>query len=622
MDESKKDLMELLSQLNKVDFSYQMNKRVLAGKKIEEYIDFNTQSLQTMHGLMIGIVREFIEQNTNLKSRVIQLEEQIEVLKKQEESYQQFYDLSELRNKSNEEFQDWTRERFEGQDRRFTSNEEFQDWSRERFEGQDRRFTSNEEFQDWARERFEGQDRRFTSNEEFQDWSRERFEGQDRRFTSNEEFQDWARERFEGQDRRFTSNEEFQDWVRERFEGQDERFSGIEEREDWTRKRFESQDIRFEGIEERENWTRGRFNEAFDRLYRLDEITNYSIRTGKLQVPMIEENGYCLNQLMLNNRMFWMATEKNAQDDISVAAKEGRLSCGNVELLQLFNGKGTFLDLGANIGVFSLGFASQGWKGIAFEAGKHNYEVLQTSLEKNAFDVSLYNKAISDKTGMLYFYENGPWGQVVKSDEEVTSGIKMEALALDDFINEAKDFSDTIDLIKVDIEGSEVAAIRGMRQFLEAYSYPCMYVEVNVYTLSLQGESPFSLYDEMRALGYQAYDYEDGIIYEHTDEFPKEYCEDRLFIHVSQVEKFDIREKRCVGKDKNRENILKHLTELLNEQTNITGAALAHHSYVCSLLQHYPEFYQNEQITSLLKQIKEERKEDTYLMHSLAWLQN
>ena len=92
----------------------------------------------------------------------------------------------------------------------------------------------------WTRERFDGQDRRFESGEQFQDWARERFDGQDRRFESGEQFQDWARERFDGQDKRFESGEQFQDWARERCDGLEGRIQDIEHREEWTRKSFES----------------------------------------------------------------------------------------------------------------------------------------------------------------------------------------------------------------------------------------------------------------------------------------------------------------------------------------------------------------------------------------------
>ena len=81
---------------------------------------------------------------------------------------------------------------------------------------------------------------RINDIEEREAWTRERFDGQDKRFESGEQFQDWARERFDGQDKRFESGEQFQDWARERCDGLEGRIQDIEHREEWTRNSFES----------------------------------------------------------------------------------------------------------------------------------------------------------------------------------------------------------------------------------------------------------------------------------------------------------------------------------------------------------------------------------------------
>ena len=81
---------------------------------------------------------------------------------------------------------------------------------------------------------------RINDIEEREIWTRERFDGQDKRFESGEQFQDWARERFDGQDKRFESGEQFQDWARERCDGLEGRIQDIEHREEWTRNSFES----------------------------------------------------------------------------------------------------------------------------------------------------------------------------------------------------------------------------------------------------------------------------------------------------------------------------------------------------------------------------------------------
>ena len=94
-----------------------------------------------------------------------------------------------------------------------------------------------------------------------------------------------------------------------------------------------------------------------------------------------------------------------------------------------------FIDIGANVGAFSLFMASKGWRGYSFEASSHNADLLTRSIVLNEFDVSVFNRAVSDYSGHLYFQTNGsPWGVVVKAP---VPGVKYEEIpcvALDDMI--------------------------------------------------------------------------------------------------------------------------------------------------------------------------------------------
>ena len=233
MSVSGKDLMELLSELNRVEFSYKNGQTLFQGKKIDNYLNANIQTMQEMNSLIVLMFREVIEENTGLRSKIMSLEQQVSDLKKIKEDLQAFRELCEAQDRNGEEFQNWTRSRFEQQEERFAGIEEREAWTRERFEGQDKRFAGIEEREAWTRERFEGQDKRFAGIEEREAWTRERFEGQDKRFAGIEEREVWTRERFEGQDKRFAGIEEREVWTRERFEGHDKRFEAIEERENW-----------------------------------------------------------------------------------------------------------------------------------------------------------------------------------------------------------------------------------------------------------------------------------------------------------------------------------------------------------------------------------------------------
>lgn len=59
-----------------------------------------------------------------------------------------------------------------------------------------------------------------------------------------------------------------------------------------------------------------------------------------------------------------------------------------------------------------------------------------------------------------------------------------------------------IDFIKLDIEGSEVAALRGGGAFLKNYNFSPVFCEINKWTLYLQNETPLSLILEFEKLGY------------------------------------------------------------------------------------------------------------------------
>jgi hypothetical protein len=64
---------------------------------------------------------------------------------------------------------------------------------------------------------------------------------------------------------------------------------------------------------------------------------------------------------------------------------------------------------------------------------------------------------------------------------------------------------DTVDFIKLDIEGSEVAAIRGMTRLMGKIDPPLLFCESNGHMLNVFGESPTTLKAALEAVGYELY---------------------------------------------------------------------------------------------------------------------
>ena len=70
------------------------------------------------------------------------------------------------------EREEWTRKRFEDNERYHEANTEFQEWTRGRFEDNERYHEANTEFQEWTRGRFEDNEKYHEANTVFQEWSR------------------------------------------------------------------------------------------------------------------------------------------------------------------------------------------------------------------------------------------------------------------------------------------------------------------------------------------------------------------------------------------------------------------------------------------------------------------
>ena len=131
-------------------------------------------------------------------------------------------------------------------------------------------------------------------------------------------------------------------------------------------------------------------------------------------------------------------------------------------------------DIGANIGYFSLIFARKvGSEGqiFAFEPLPENIERLQENLMLNHREdnVTVVSSAVSDSTGTEEFlvhslHSMGKLAGVNGRNTKYQRSVIVKSLTIDGFIyDEGKPAPD---IVKMDIEGGEVKAIRGMTRLL------------------------------------------------------------------------------------------------------------------------------------------------------------
>jgi FkbM family methyltransferase len=208
---------------------------------------------------------------------------------------------------------------------------------------------------------------------------------------------------------------------------------------------------------------------------------------------------------------FSILVEADAEDPISRALASGHwpLSGALIELLEASAPRGgRVLDLGTHLGAFTLGAAALGYEVLAVEASPRNAALLQASIERNGFrGARLAHAAVSDRPGHLEFFQHGPYGHVAQPGSGLTT-ISVPALAIDDLLDEHG--WDGVDFIKMDIEGSEVAGLKGMARRLGRPEAPALFVESNGHTLAMFGQTPASLKATLEGFGYRNYLAESG----------------------------------------------------------------------------------------------------------------
>lgn len=154
-----------------------------------------------------------------------------------------------------------------------------------------------------------------------------------------------------------------------------------------------------------------------------------------------------------------------------------------------------FIDIGANLGVFSLTVAKSGRKVLAIEALYKNVQRLCMSISDGGLQNNLkvmYN-AVSDQSGMvvnLGVDENNMGGTFVDFDAENTKKIKKEnhlkiggtygsvkTFTLDNLLelDDMKYFKNIV--IKMDIEGFEYKAILGGQKFFDTVNIKAVFME-------------------------------------------------------------------------------------------------------------------------------------------------
>jgi FkbM family methyltransferase len=164
----------------------------------------------------------------------------------------------------------------------------------------------------------------------------------------------------------------------------------------------------------------------------------------------------------------------------------------------------TIFDIGSNVGVYALAARTIAPEArvVAFEPIERMYRRLVTNRDLNGYEIDAEQLAVSDRSGAATIYDAERAVFNMASLEHAAEGKgkvvrrEVQAVRLDDYC--AEHGIEAIDLLKLDIEGHEPAALRGMGELLRS-GRPTMLIEV------LTDDTAREVWSLLEPLGYEAY---------------------------------------------------------------------------------------------------------------------
>lgn len=175
-------------------------------------------------------------------------------------------------------------------------------------------------------------------------------------------------------------------------------------------------------------------------------------------------------------------------------------------IIHLLKPGSTFVDVGANVGDYSLLAArlvGDAGKVLCFEPERRNLDLLERGVDLNGYkNVEVYQVALSDNNGQatLHLGEIGGYHSLLGGLSSRQAGtVTVATRTLDAFLEESG--RDRVDMMKIDVEGAEMQVLAGARATLEKNLDIVLFVEIH----SQLGVNPAEVCDFLSQLGFSLF---------------------------------------------------------------------------------------------------------------------
>jgi FkbM family methyltransferase len=169
-----------------------------------------------------------------------------------------------------------------------------------------------------------------------------------------------------------------------------------------------------------------------------------------------------------------------------------------------------FMDVGANLGYYTVVCAPLVHRVVAFEPASISHGYCKANIELNNLrnvDLFQYGLWHEDATATMRFDRSSMMSASISLDELTTTADSICCTSLDDMVRRGELALSRLDVVKMDIEGAELSALQGMRKTIAEFR-PKIILELNRTTLSYFGKTSNAIWDFFCDMSYEIYAFE------------------------------------------------------------------------------------------------------------------
>ncbi len=219
----------------------------------------------------------------------------------------------------------------------------------------------------------------------------------------------------------------------------------------------------------------------------------------------------------IESHSLWLVRNLLQRDDVHVFL-HNYLRPGNV-----------FVDIGANVGAHSVHagrLVGPSGKVFSVEPSALSYKALLGNLKLNqAVHVQPFCKAVGEQDMQMEFWEyadsvlNGFYPRADRKDAALSY---VQTIRGDHLLRKVEEFTDTVDVLKIDVEGAELSVLRSFGDRL--HQLECILLECSRANLHRAGQKPDDIIVFLRENGFHIFEID---------------SKNKLFINLTQLKHYN-----------------------------------------------------------------------------------